>query len=137
MIVLPAPGSSASRNRSGVRGSSSPYTARIWCGSGCTSLVATASIGSNRPASVMRCASATSLKSLAVASKARLPLCATRELVLVLAEHDLLAEAAGGVLVGQLERVRAVPLRGDDRDDLGGDEPVDPQTGLQLLKLHE
>jgi len=34
MIVLPAPGSSASRKRSGWRGSISPYTARIWCGSG-------------------------------------------------------------------------------------------------------
>ena len=29
MIVFPAPGSSASRNRSGMRGNSSPYTARI------------------------------------------------------------------------------------------------------------
>ena len=33
------------------------------------------------------------------------------ELVLVLAEDHLLAEAAGGGLVGQLERVGAVPLR--------------------------
>ena len=80
MIVLPAPGSSASRKRSGVRGSNSPYTARIWCGSGRTSLVATASIGSNRPASVIRCASATSLKSEAGASNARLPVCATLSL---------------------------------------------------------
>ena len=32
MIVLPAPGSSASRNRSGWRGSISWYTAVIWCG---------------------------------------------------------------------------------------------------------
>ena len=85
---------------------------------------------------MIRCASATSLKSLAVASKARLPRLGDCELVLVLAEDDLLAEAAGGGLVGQLERVGAVPLRGDDRDDLGGDQPVDPQTRLELLEQH-
>ena len=34
MIVLPAPGSSASRNRSGCRRSITSYTARIWWGSG-------------------------------------------------------------------------------------------------------
>jgi len=34
MIVLPAPGSSARRKRSGCRGSISPYTAVIWCGKG-------------------------------------------------------------------------------------------------------
>jgi len=33
-IVFPAPGSSASKNRSGWRGSISSYTAVIWCGSG-------------------------------------------------------------------------------------------------------
>ena len=43
---LASPGSLARRYRSGVRGSISPYTARIWCGSGSTALVATASIGS-------------------------------------------------------------------------------------------
>ena len=35
-MVLPAPGSSASRNRSGCFGSISSYTAVIWCGSGIT-----------------------------------------------------------------------------------------------------
>ena len=48
MIVLPAPGSSARRKRSGVRGSSSPYTAVIWCGRACRSLVEIASMGSKR-----------------------------------------------------------------------------------------
>lgn len=36
MIVLLAPGSSASKKRSGWRGGISPYTASIWCGSGST-----------------------------------------------------------------------------------------------------
>lgn len=30
-----------------------------------------------------------------------------------------------------------MPLRGDDGDHLSGDETLDPQTGLQLFKLHE
>ena len=34
MIVLPEPGSSASRNRNGIRGSIDSYTAVIWCGYG-------------------------------------------------------------------------------------------------------
>jgi hypothetical protein len=34
MIVLPAPGSSARRKRSGWRGSMASYTAVIWCGRG-------------------------------------------------------------------------------------------------------
>ena len=59
-----------------------------------------------------------------------------RQAALVLAEHDLLAEATRGVLVGQLQRVGAVPLRRDDGDDLGGDESLDPQPRLEFLKLH-
>ncbi len=59
------------------------------------------------------------------------------ELVLVLAEHDLLAEAAGDGLVGQFERVGTVPLRGNDRDDLGGDKPVDAQPWPEFLQQHD
>ena len=59
-----------------------------------------------------------------------------RQVALVLAEHDLLAERARGVLVGQLERVGAMPLHGDDGDDLGRDQPVDAQTRLELLEQH-
>jgi hypothetical protein len=45
IIVFPAPGSSARRNRSGCRGNISPYTAVIWCGSGSTIDVWMASSG--------------------------------------------------------------------------------------------
>ena len=34
MIVLPAPGSSANRNRSTGSSKKTPYTASIWCGNG-------------------------------------------------------------------------------------------------------
>lgn len=54
IIVLPAPGSSASRKRSGWRGSISWQTAVIWCGSGSTTDVCTARTGSNRWASRIR-----------------------------------------------------------------------------------
>ncbi len=70
MIVLSAPGSSASRKRSGVRGSSSEYTALIWWGSGSRSLVDTASIGSNRAAIRIRNASSSSTR-FSAASAAR------------------------------------------------------------------
>jgi hypothetical protein len=39
MIVLPAPGSSATKNLSGWRCSMLAYTAVIWCGKGSTSEV--------------------------------------------------------------------------------------------------
>ena len=42
MIVLPAPGSSASRKRIGWRGSMCSYTALIWWGSGSIALLLTA-----------------------------------------------------------------------------------------------
>ncbi len=48
MMVLPAPGSSASRKLSGWSGSIRSYTAVIWWGSGSTWLVLTATYGSNR-----------------------------------------------------------------------------------------
>ena len=63
MMVLPAPGSSANKNRSGWRGNISPYTAVIWWGSGSTSDVCTARWGSNRWASRMRRASDTRRRS--------------------------------------------------------------------------
>ena len=45
----------------------------------------------------------------------------------------VLSEPAAGNLVCQFERVGSVPLCGDDRDDLGRDEPVDSHAGHQLL----
>ncbi len=57
MMVFPAPGSSAKRNRSGWRGSNSPYTAWIWWGSGMSWDSDTASIGSKRYAKRIRRAS--------------------------------------------------------------------------------
>jgi hypothetical protein len=51
-----------SRKRSGWRGSIASYTAVIWCGSGSTSEVWTASTGSKRCAKRMRFASETSRK---------------------------------------------------------------------------
>ena len=56
------------------------------------------------------------------------------ELVLVLPEHHLLAKGARGGLVGQFERVGAVPLRVDDGDHLRRDEPLDAQSWLEFLQ---
>ena len=52
MIVLPEPGSSASRNRIGCRGSISSYTALIWCGNG-----SIAEVVLGYPHAVARCTS--------------------------------------------------------------------------------
>ena len=71
MMVLPAPGSSASRKRSGWRSSISPYTAVIWCGSGSIFEAWTARKGSKRWASRIRSASAASRKSCGSASNRR------------------------------------------------------------------
>ncbi len=76
------------------------------------------------------------LEVAAPASKARLPVRATLSLSSSLRNTTCCPSPPAVGLVGQLERVGAVPLRGDDGDDLGGDEPVDPQTRLQLFKLH-
>ena len=54
MMVLPAPGSSASRNRNGIRGSISWYTAEIWCGNGWIPEVSTARNGSKLDAFCIR-----------------------------------------------------------------------------------
>jgi hypothetical protein len=37
---------------------------------------------------------------------------------------------------GQFQRVDAVPLRRDDGSDLGRDQPLNPQAGLEFFKLH-
>ena len=58
------------------------------------------------------------------------------EVVLVLAEHHLLAERTVVGLVGQLQSVGAVPLGKDHRDHLRWDQPVDPQARLQLFQQH-
>lgn len=58
------------------------------------------------------------------------------EAVLILTEDDLLAERPGGRLVGELKRVRAMPLCSDDSNHRGRDQPVDTQPRLELLKQH-
>ena len=97
--------------------------------------VVTASIGSNSPASLIRWHSATSLKSAASASRARASACAIASFVLgVAAEHPLAERALGG-LVGQLDRIGAVRLHGDDGDVLPGNHASKTQAGLEILEL--
>ena len=97
--------------------------------------VVTASIGSNRPASLIRWHSATSLKSAAISvERPRLGL-GDRELLLGVAAENPLAEFALGGLVGQLDRIGPVRLHGDDGDVLPGNHASKTQAGLEILKL--
>lgn len=118
-MVLPAPGSSARRNRSGVRGSSSLYTARNWWGSGSTSHVLTAEIGSNRAALRIRSASVASLKAAESASSAyvRERRRNTQPRLVIPVPH-LLAQAAITATEGHRHRIGADPGHLHDRDRL-------------------
>ena len=84
----------------------------------------------------MRWASATSLKSVAERAEGAAAGLGDGQFVLVFAEDDLLVEAAGGGFEGQFQRVGAVPLREDDGDDFGGDQPVDAQPRLEFFQQH-
>ena len=97
--------------------------------------VVTASIGSNRPASLIRWHSETSLKSAASASRGRASAWAIAEVLLSVATENALAEIAFSRLVRQLDRIGPVRLHGDDGDVLPGNHASKTQARLKILEL--
>jgi hypothetical protein len=51
--------------------------------------------------------------------------------------QDLVAHAAGWILVGQFQGVVAVPLNIDDGDECLGKDAPDSDIGLEIFEFHE
>ena len=136
MIVLPAPGSSASRNRSGWRGSISPYTASIWCGSGSTWLddkrdVRVEQVGELDPASL---GSQPEQVPVTVERPRRRCGLVEVERALVGAEQQALVHLAVVGAERQVHRLRAMPLDRDHRHGTRWIHPTHPRPRDKVIK---
>lgn len=150
-MVLPAPGSSARRNRSGVRGRSSPYTAVIWWGRACRSgRDGQHRIEQGRVADAEGLCGQPPCGWVTVEGRSR-ALCGDGERPLLLPTEDSLVGPPVLVAVGDCHEVRAVPLDLDHRDRSRsgdaeglrpGDEVLQPgadgafERGVRLRFLH-